>query len=148
MDADFLEQLAEACEPIYVRQLDVPMTKPKKAAKPKRPSKHGYSLEFEEWYEHYPNKVGKLDAFKAWPRAVFQVKVEQELGDEEEAIAFLTDAIKEYAASDRARECPYNPATFLNGRHWDDDRSAWNRPAASEKPKKLPAKLNFGDLDE
>lgn len=147
MDADFLAELTEACEPIFVRQVEWTVTKATKAKKPPKPSKHGYTLDFEEWYACYPHKVGKLDAFKAWPRALMQVMVEQELGDEEEAIAFLTDAIKEYAASDKARECPYNPATFLNGRHWDDDRSAWNRPA-EEKPKKLPAKLNFGDLDE
>jgi hypothetical protein len=149
MDADFLNELAEACEPIFVRQLEWTVTKATKT-KPKspKPSKHGYTPDFEEWFSHYLHKVGKLDAFKAWPRAKMQVMVEQEFGDEEEAIAFLTDAIKEYARSDKARECPYNPATFLNGRHWDDDRSAWNRPAESEKPKKLPAKLNFGDLDE
>lgn len=146
MDADFLEQLTEACEPIFVRQLDVPMTKPKKAARPIKPSKHGYTLAFEEWFACYPNKVGKLDAFKAWPRALMQVQVEQEFDDEEEAIAYLTAAVQEYAVSDRARECPYNPATFLNGRHWDDDRSAWNR-AVAEKPKKQPKQLKLGEID-
>jgi hypothetical protein len=148
MDADFLNELAEACEPIFVRQLEWTVTKATKTKKPPKPSKHGYTPEFEEWYSAYPLKVGKLDAFKAWPRALMQVQVEQEI-EEEEALVVLIAAVREYAACDVVRDgFAWHPATFLNGRHWDDDRSAWNRPAESEKPKKLPAKLNFGDLDE
>lgn len=135
MDADFLAELTEACEPIFVRQVEwEPVgertTKPRKL----------YSKCFEDWYAAYPKKCGKEKANAAYIRAGKRIVIEKEC-DKPTAVALLLAAAKEYAASPKGKgniAHIHNPTTWLNGGHWDDDRSVWNhieelRPSPATK---------------
>jgi hypothetical protein len=70
--------------------------------------------DFEDWYRHYPRKVGKLNAEKAYGAIIKKQKATRE-----ELIA----GVMRYAA-ERATEDPKytkHPATWLNGGCWADE---------------------------
>ena len=121
MDADFLAELQEACEPIFVRQVEWTVTKPKPASP--------YSKAFSEWYAAYPLHTGKASANRAYMVAGQRIKVERGC-DGPAARDILLEAAQAYAKSDvgQSEYCPH-PTTWLRAGQWDDDRSAWNRPA-------------------
>ena len=94
-----------------------------------------YHIEFEQFWETYPRKTGKLKAYSAWRKA--RLKTNN---------TFLLAKASLYAA-DPNREPGYTltPANWLDGEHWDDDPlpakpeptarpspSAWNRSQASQ----------------
>lgn len=81
------------------------------------PAKHnGYSADFETWWKAYPRKVAKLDASKAWAKAIKLVTPEQ-----------LTEALeackRSWQAKRRTSEFIPHAATWLNGQRWEDDVS-------------------------
>ena len=85
---------------------------------------------FEEFWRHYPRKVAKPVAFKAWMREVN--------GDQEKVIAWV-EAMKKIGWQDE-QFIPH-PSTFLNQRRWEDplpqpkkreDRNERNRKAIEE----------------
>lgn len=67
---------------------------------------------FERWWEHYPRKVGKLEARKVFPKAL------KEAGSLQALIAGA-----DRLATDPNREAQYtrHPKTWLNSGGWDDE---------------------------
>lgn len=66
-------------------------------------------ISFGEWYPHYPRKVAKGDAEKAWMKA-----------EVPENIIALTQSYAR-SISDRDREFIPYPATWLNAQRWEDE---------------------------
>lgn len=81
---------------------------------------------FEEWWNAYDNKTGKKAARAKWDRALKKNGVTADL---------LIQATKSYITSQRAQnkhpEFTKNPATWLNGEHWTDERRAPAAPKVS-----------------
>ena len=73
----------------------------------KKPKENIYTPEFEEWYEHYPRKVNKPAAAKAYLSAA--EKTDQ---------ATLIAGIQSIDASE-PKYIPH-PSTWLNGERWND----------------------------
>lgn len=70
---------------------------------------------FDEWYAHYPKKVGKAQALKAFKK----------LKPSDELVATMIDAVKAQCKSDNWRKdngqfIPH-PSTWLNGKRWEDE---------------------------
>jgi hypothetical protein len=81
----------------------------------KKPENQG----FEEWWALYPKKVGKHEAIKSWNKIP---SLDGEL------LARITDATTAQAKSAQWRKnhgayIPY-PATWLNGKRWEDEVEA------------------------
>lgn len=78
---------------------------------------NGYPSDFEAWYQTYPRHRAKADAFQAWKRA-------RGLASWEELWDGLQQALdtwrRERTPPDKI---PY-PATWLNGRRWEDEPAA------------------------
>jgi hypothetical protein len=66
---------------------------------------------FAEFWQHYPAKVGKGAALKAWPKAVREAG-----GDPSEIVIALKARLHLFNP-----EFVPNPATWLNQRRWEDD---------------------------
>jgi hypothetical protein len=87
--------------------------------------------EFEQWYSHYPRKVGKVDARKAW------LKIERGVS--------LETLIAETIRWDNSQEwrdlqfVPY-PATFLRRRMWEDE----SLPYRASREDLVRAEANVG----
>lgn len=90
------------------------------------PSKNAYSDDFEDWWQLYPRKVGKRDAFKAWKRVLPEVTRDKQT--RAAAIAFLKGRVQLFAQSKKAKGkfCPHG-STWLNDGRYDDDESEWQR---------------------
>lgn len=76
---------------------------------------HGFPLGFERWWDAYPKKAAKDAAAKAFAR----------IGPDEVLLGRMLAALAEHCASqqwqkDRGQFVP-NPATWLNGRRWEDE---------------------------
>lgn len=81
---------------------------------PSKKEKNGYSKSFETWWKGYPRKVGKLQAAKAFQKAL-------RMTDESK----LFEAVKEQSSSpqwkkDGGQFIPH-PATWLNQGRWEDE---------------------------
>ena len=101
--------------------------------KPRKPSP--YSPEFEEFWQTYPayRRTAKGTAWKAWQKAT-----------KDTTPAELIDKAEEYAESPKGKgEFSVMPATWLNGRCWEDDPTAWGLP-----PKKQIRVLMAKDAEE
>lgn len=91
-----------------------PPEKPKKPPKKKaKPKSNGH---FERWWGHYPRKVKKIDAQKAWGQMV---------EDPEQMIETLIQAVEKWKKTDdwkreSGRFIPY-PATWLRAGQWMDE---------------------------
>jgi len=81
--------------------------------------------QFEEWYEHYPRKVGRGAAEKQYKTAL--KKTDQET---------LVAAILKFAmaVADKDKNFIPHPATWLSQERWSDDQTAIN----PNKPQKQP----------
>jgi hypothetical protein len=77
--------------------------------------------EVEEVYAAYPRKVGKGQAVRAIRSAMKLVGFELLLA----SVQAFADVVATWPESDR-QFVPY-PATWFNGRRWEDDRSTWAR---------------------
>ncbi len=77
--------------------------------------------EVEEVYAAYPRKVGKGQAIRAIRAALKLAGFEVLLA----ATQAYANAVGAWSESDR-QFVPY-PATWFNGRRWEDDRSTWAR---------------------
>lgn len=65
--------------------------------------------DFEAWYSHYPHKVQRGAAERAFPKALAQASLQE-----------LIDGVHRYIES-KPVDRPYqNPATWLNGKGWLD----------------------------
>ncbi len=66
---------------------------------------------FDEFYKVYPKKVAKEQAIKAWKK----IKPNDELFDK------IIKSIKSQGLADRDKQFVPNPATWLNGKRWEDE---------------------------
>ena len=66
---------------------------------------------FDEFYKVYPKKVAKEQAIKAWRK----IKPNDELFDK------IIKSIKSQGLADRDKQFVPNPATWLNGKRWEDE---------------------------
>ena len=91
-----------------------------------------YTREFEEFWDRYPKKVGKGDAFRAWKK----INPGSELRAK---ILWAVDQQKrsEQWQRDRGQYVP-NPATWLNQARWDDEPEAGAQATAPPRPKEFP----------
>lgn len=114
-----------------------PSPSPKENKKRKKPgtSNDGYTSEFEEFWIACPRKVGKGNAWKAWPKAKKQAVSSPKKIEDESPAEFLTRRMRDYAASvaDKDLQFVRHPATWLNGGNWDDE--VGSRVATDEEKK-------------
>jgi len=103
--------------------LPEPIPKPLPEPKPKAP---GGTSDFETWWKIYPKKSGKEAARKAYESAVKRIRASGQ--EPKQAHQTLLDAVSRYAVSPKAKgEYCWNPATWLNQGHWEDDPAVWQR---------------------
>lgn len=95
----------------------LPDQAPKRGKKASRPSED-YSPEFETFWEQYPRHTAKKTAYRAW-RAV-NPKGDNPTMEEQEAILRDIAARRGRGEWQEAAYIPY-PATYLNGRRWEDE---------------------------
>jgi hypothetical protein len=74
-----------------------------------------YSKEFEDWWQHYPRRVQKGAASKAFRAALKRAD-----------LATIMESTVAFAKSPKGKGefCPY-PATWLNQDRWADDPAEW-----------------------
>tara|TARA_Y100000356_G_scaffold83647_1_gene69596 strand:+ start:10936 stop:11841 length:906 start_codon:yes stop_codon:yes gene_type:complete len=78
---------------------------------------------FEQFYKHYPRKVQKERAYKAFKKL--------NNTDKELAISTLEDHVKYWSKSERSKEHIPHPASWINSKSWQDEL-----PSDHEIPKK------------
>lgn len=83
---------------------------------------HAHDDEFGGWWQHYPKKVDKGRARKAFKAARKKASLEK-----------LTEAAEQYAISTRNTERQYikNPATWLNAEAWENEPEHTTQPPKS-----------------
>ena len=84
--------------------------------------------EFEEFWKHYPRKVAKADARKAW----------QQTKNVRPELTMLISAIKAHCKTEQWMRnsgafIPY-PATWLRGERWEDELTIVLPDVVNEKP--------------
>ena len=98
-----------------------------------------FSQEFLDWWEEYPHKVGKQDAWKAWQKAIKQTDLET-----------LHAGLKGYKRH-KPEDRPWcNPSTWLNGGRWADEPFEAKAADTSWRDKYKPgaqAPLDEDDLE-
>ena len=103
---------------------------------------------FADWYKLYPKKCGKEAAKKAYTQAVKRLRQTVPDLTEAKAAAILLQAVQRYAESPKghSRYC-WNPATWLNQGHWEDDPAVWERgdEEISKKPEARQSELPYLD---
>jgi len=107
----------DSLNPESVTKNEKPLGSPK--AGKKSTTTPAYSDEFEMFWDVYPKvrRENKAEAWKKWQIAIRSVPP-----------AEVIEAAKEYANSPLGSgEFSCMPATFLNKRKWEDDRSSWQR---------------------
>lgn len=93
--------------------------------------------DFDDWYQHYPKKVARGQAERAFNRAIKLVDLET-----------LIKATKAYAAKFEGKDRQYikNPSTWLTGKCWlDDDVPPKNPKNRPESARLLPWEYVAGD---
>lgn len=73
------------------------------------PKTRASKTDFEAWYQHYPHKVGRGQAEKAFVKAISLASLEE-----------LIAGVHRYIASKPADRQWQNPTTWLNGKGWLD----------------------------
>ena len=106
----------------HVTELDFPQGtfEPIPPAKPTSANSGSeYSAEFERWWEHYPRKRGKRNAFKAWKAALKRAN-----GDNEVLIAGAK-RVAEESVGRQVKFTPY-PEGWLSSDGWLDEPDPTN----------------------
>lgn len=87
---------------------------------------------FERWYAVYPKRVGPEQAAKAFQAAMKRIAPRH--SDREAALEWLMLVTADFALSPKGRgEFCWNPASFLNQGHYDDDQQQWQRGDGTDK---------------
>lgn len=69
------------------------------------------NAQFSEFWKAYPKKIGKKDATRAWKRA----KINGHFSE-------VMQALEAHKSSEKwIKGYIHNPATWINGRHWEDE---------------------------
>ena len=94
------------------------------AASPPKAAPQGSAAQIEEIYQAYPRHIGKAAALKAIRAAVKRM---EERDSSEDAIAFLLERTKLFAASPAGKRGQYtaHPATWFNRESYLDDEQEW-----------------------
>src|SRR5215472_6979118 len=92
---------------------------------------------FEAFYAAYPRHVAKQKAFDAWLK----------LNADAELISVIMDAVEQYAEEVQNTEPRFilHPATWLNGRRWEDEPVRSAAANANGHPPKIIATEEEGD---
>ena len=91
-----------------------------------------YSDEFKSWWLVYPRREAKGEAWKAWPKAIAWIRQTTD-STQEQAVASLMEITKRFASSPKGQgEFVPQPATFLNGKRWEDDQKSWEKRNGNE----------------
>lgn len=95
-----------------------------RSVKNRKPKPRKYAAEFEQWWSHYPRKVGKPSALKSFDPAIARIRSERQLSDSD-AIAWLIGQTDKYArsVSDKAIEHVKHPAPWLNDDRFNDSEA-------------------------
>lgn len=92
----------------------------------------GYPEDFEEFWQRYPRKIGKGDAYKRWkkirPGAELKARILWSLDQHKRS---------EQWQRENGRYIP-NPATWLNQARWDDEPEAGAQTTAPPRPREFP----------
>ncbi len=75
----------------------------------------GAAAQFEEWWSHYPEKIGKEAARKAFKRAVKLATLEE-----------LSEGVQRYCSTKPRWRSWCHPATWLNAQRWLDQPAGPN----------------------
>ena len=105
-------------------------------ASSKRPS---IDDDFVDWWEHYPRKVGKGQAIKAYRRA-------RKLADHDTLVAAIIQQAETLTA--RGKEFTPYPATWLNGQRWEDAPDLDQPEADDWAPPPITPRDLYGGTDE
>jgi hypothetical protein len=92
-------------------------------------------------YQAYPKKVGKAEAHKAIENALIKSK-------EADPLQYLLEATRAFAkspAGNKGQFTPY-PATWFNGRHYEDDRAEWQEKDGGDNRRASRAQ-NFDSIN-
>lgn len=80
---------------------------------------------FDHFWSKWPHRVAKKAAIKAW----------EKIAPDEELIAVIINAIDRHKTTDQwQRGIIPHPATWLNGRRWEDEVAQHNEPTRQEVP--------------
>ena len=95
--------------------LDKEEDKDKDKEEEKKKKKNTYSASFEAWFQNYPKKKKKGDAYKAW----------NTFRPDEDLQKIMTDAVEQHKKTaewkkDDGQYIPY-PASWIRGRCWEDE---------------------------
>lgn len=95
---------------------------------PPKPPKGGESVAFAQFWQAYPRRVGKGQALKAWER----------IPDAHDLLPRMLAVIAAWSQSegwtkDGGRFIPH-PATWLNGKRWEDDPPEMDLEPPEEEP--------------
>lgn len=96
--------------------------------------------QFGQFYKHYPRKVGKKKALIAFKNLSKK--------DRDSAIEGLTKHIKYWDTNDTTMEFIKHPATWLNGRHWEDVLTNSNMKGIDINPMEEQTKRLVAELRE
>lgn len=89
----------------------------KKGKKEKKEKNSIYTLDFDEFWRHYPRKIAKRKVFSIWKRRGLSKYLP-------EMLEFIDKAIKTKQWLDGY--IPH-PTTFLNGDRWEDDLASYGK---------------------
>lgn len=100
---------------------------PRSRRKPVDVSTAPYSDDFESWWKVYPRNGKKLDAWRAWPKAIAIIRQRNDWPDPT-AVDWLIQVTKRFVASPKGKgDFVPHGSTFLNARRFDDDPEDWKR---------------------
>lgn len=88
---------------------------------PKNSTRH-YPKDFQAWWKHYPNKIGKPSANKAFAPALQRIAAGRSLSHDD-ALTWLIDRTRRYAraVADRKPQHIKHPGPWLNDDRFNDD---------------------------
>ena len=90
--------------------------------------KDKYPVDFNMFWSVYPKKTAKQTALRAWNK----------LGSARPSVVDLVEAIEEQKTWDKWRQgFIYNPATWLNGHCWEDEKPDEPEPPKSDYQKRM-----------
>jgi hypothetical protein len=101
-----------------------PNRKAKSSRQKVQPAKHGSEEQAERIYQEYPRKIARAAAFKAIKAAIKRM---QERDKNEDAVAFLLERTRLFAASPAGNRGRFTPhaSTWFNRESYLDDEQEW-----------------------
>ena len=95
--------------------------------------------QFAAFWQTYPRKISKPNAIKAWQKAIRVASPELIIQGAARYAKIRAGADPEFTA---------HPATWLNGRRWEDDVAPLPKPSPLAWQKEMFRKLNSGEITE